>query len=184
MSRRRSKKQAKDTAAAIALIWQAAVAVISMLALAVISYYKWASKLRSDKGRVAAYLTPVCLVIVASIAGLAMPSEQIAEQPAEPAYAYNHTFEDESVLETPPSVEKSTPADDNSELALQSEVEPEPYAEPELEVYIEPEPVNTGASYVSGSCKDLKARGLGPFFPGDANYTSKRDRDKDGIACE
>lgn len=38
-------------------------------------------------------------------------------------------------------------------------------------------------SYVNGTCKDLKASGVGSdFTPGDANYTSARDRDNDGIA--
>lgn len=42
-----------------------------------------------------------------------------------------------------------------------------------------------GGSYVSGTCKDLKASGVGSnFTPGDANYTSARDRDSDGVACE
>lgn len=50
----------------------------------------------------------------------------------------------------------------------------------------EPAPVVTdgNSGYVAGSCKALKAQGLGPFYPGDPNYTSKRDRDNDGIACE
>ncbi len=42
-----------------------------------------------------------------------------------------------------------------------------------------------GDGYVSGNCKELKASGVGSnFTPGDANYTSARDRDNDGIACE
>ncbi len=42
-----------------------------------------------------------------------------------------------------------------------------------------------GDRYVSGTCKDLKANGVGSnFTPGDANYTSARDRDSDGVACE
>lgn len=40
-------------------------------------------------------------------------------------------------------------------------------------------------SYTSGTCKDLRAMGVGSnFTPGDANYTSSRDRDNDGVACE
>ena len=38
--------------------------------------------------------------------------------------------------------------------------------------------------YISGSCKDLRSQGLSHFTRGDANYTNKRDRDNDGIACE
>jgi Excalibur calcium-binding domain len=55
----------------------------------------------------------------------------------------------------------------------------------------EPEPSTSEASatepnstFIPGTCKELKAQGLGPFYKGDPNYTSKRDRDKDGIACE
>lgn len=39
--------------------------------------------------------------------------------------------------------------------------------------------------YVSGSCASLRAMGVGSnFTPGDPNYTAKRDRDGDGVACE
>jgi Excalibur calcium-binding domain len=44
--------------------------------------------------------------------------------------------------------------------------------------------VPASSGYVAGTCKQLKAKGLGRFSPGDANYTSARDRDSDGIACE
>jgi len=42
------------------------------------------------------------------------------------------------------------------------------------------------SGYIAGTCKSLKAQGLGPFYrsQGDPNYTTKRDRDGDGIACE
>lgn len=49
--------------------------------------------------------------------------------------------------------------------------------------YTAPAP-SSGGGYVSGSCKDLNAQGLGNFRPGDPNYTASRDRDNDGIACE
>lgn len=48
-------------------------------------------------------------------------------------------------------------------------------------------PVQTDlmGGYVSGSCKDLRDRGVGSnFVSGDANYSSSRDRDDDGVACE
>jgi flagellar biosynthesis GTPase FlhF len=39
--------------------------------------------------------------------------------------------------------------------------------------------------YVEGTCKELREKGVGRGFrPGDPNYTPKRDRDNDGIACE
>lgn len=43
---------------------------------------------------------------------------------------------------------------------------------------------NSGRGYVAGSCKYLRSLGLSRFTPGDANYTSRRDRDNDGVACE
>ena len=43
---------------------------------------------------------------------------------------------------------------------------------------------NSNDRYISGSCKYLRSQGLSHFTRGDANYTSKRDRDNDGIACE
>ena len=43
---------------------------------------------------------------------------------------------------------------------------------------------NSGRGYVAGSCKYLKSLGLSRFTSGDSNYTSRRDRDGDGVACE
>lgn len=41
------------------------------------------------------------------------------------------------------------------------------------------------SNYIDGTCKELKASGADSNFrPGDANYTSARDRDNDDIACE
>lgn len=39
------------------------------------------------------------------------------------------------------------------------------------------------SGFIAGTCTELKAKGLGNFPKGDPNYTSGRDRDKDGIAC-
>ena len=63
------------------------------------------------------------------------------------------------------------------EIELASEPEPEPIYEPEP-VYTPP------ARPVYGTCKDYNAAGYGNFVPGDPEYTSRRDRDSDGIACE
>ena len=43
---------------------------------------------------------------------------------------------------------------------------------------------NDNGRYIAGSCKYLKSLGLSRFTPGDPNYTSRRDRDNDGVACE
>jgi hypothetical protein len=39
------------------------------------------------------------------------------------------------------------------------------------------------SQFVAGTCKSLNAKGWGNFPKGDPNYSSNRDRDKDGIAC-
>ena len=54
---------------------------------------------------------------------------------------------------------------------------------PEQKVEATPESKET-SGYVAGTCKDLRAMGLSDFRPGDPNYSTSRDRDNDGIACE
>lgn len=56
-------------------------------------------------------------------------------------------------------------------------------------VVSKPEPTKavsqpSSGGYVSGTCKYLRTLGLSRFRPGDANYTRRRDRDGDGVACE
>lgn len=68
-------------------------------------------------------------------------------------------------------------------------ITPEDWRRGERPVAKEPKPVNqpvsnSGQGYVAGSCKYLKTLGLSSFTPGDPNYTSGRDRDGDGVACE
>lgn len=44
---------------------------------------------------------------------------------------------------------------------------------------------NQGGGYVGSTCTDRAASGVGSDFrSGDANYTSARDRDGGGVACE
>ena len=57
--------------------------------------------------------------------------------------------------------------------------------EPEEEVYYEPETDYASSGIPAYStCKDYNDAGYGNFVPGDPEYTSRRDRDNDGIACE
>lgn len=60
-------------------------------------------------------------------------------------------------------------------------------AEPEP-VYVPPAPlaaVPDTSSYVSyANCTDVKAAGAAPIYLGDPGYSSKLDRDGDGVACE
>nr|WP_228025235.1 excalibur calcium-binding domain-containing protein [cf. Phormidesmis sp. LEGE 11477] len=71
--------------------------------------------------------------------------------------------------------------------APQATVEPEDevVSAPEPEPISEPEPVYTPpARPVYRTCKDYNAAGYGNFVSGDPEYTSRRDRDGDGVACE
>ena len=194
MPRRRSRKQTNSTGTAIALTFKAIAAAIGALTLAIVAYYKWASKITDSKRKIAAYLAPVGLVGVVSIIGLAAPSEQATETKPQTTYQYNPDVKSTDVAKADP-VEEVEPESANvteADLAEGIEpemvIEPEPYVEPESytepEPHVTPTPVNTGVGYIDGSCKELKAQGLGPFYPGDANYTSKRDGDDDGVACE
>lgn len=48
-------------------------------------------------------------------------------------------------------------------------------------------PSKSKLGYIPGTCKALKQQGIyGPFYANqnDPNYTTARDRDRDGIACE
>ena len=54
---------------------------------------------------------------------------------------------------------------------------------PEQKVEATPADKET-SGYVAGTCKELRAMGLSDFRPGDPNYSTSRDRDNDGIACE
>jgi hypothetical protein len=55
---------------------------------------------------------------------------------------------------------------------------------PVIETVQPPQSSDAGSGYVAGTCKALRQMGLSRFTPGDPNYTSARDRDHDGIACE
>ena len=45
-------------------------------------------------------------------------------------------------------------------------------------------PARETSGYVAGTCKQLRAMGLSDFRPGDPNYTSKRDRNHEGVGCQ
>ena len=62
-----------------------------------------------------------------------------------------------------------------------------PTPKPVVAVTPPPAPKQTTSSnsgYIDGTCGDLKKLGKGNFLRGDPNYTSTRNRDKDGVACE
>ncbi|WP_201280737.1 excalibur calcium-binding domain-containing protein [Paenibacillus lutrae] len=45
-----------------------------------------------------------------------------------------------------------------------------------------PEPKNANVSYKN--CTEAKAAGAAPLYEGDPGYSTKLDRDRDGVACE
>ena len=63
-----------------------------------------------------------------------------------------------------------------------SEPEPETPMEETIEEEVYVEQATPSVSY--STCKEYNSAGLGNFTPDDPEYTSKRDRDGDGIACE
>lgn len=84
----------------------------------------------------------------------------------------------QSVPEVPIS---ETPIPESETPTYEEAPQPEPIATPD---YQAPPASNDGGGYVAGSCAELRSMGLSDFRPGDPNYTSSRDRDGDGIACE
>lgn len=142
------------------------VAIGTAIALTVVTYYKWAATIARPKHRLTAQIAPICLVVVVMVLGALSPSPERSKSTA--TRGVNRIEIVEPVNKTDIIAQAETET-----------VEPEP-----LYVYIEPEPIDTNGQFIVGTCGDLKARGLGPFYRNDANYTSSRDRDNDGIACE
>ncbi len=65
--------------------------------------------------------------------------------------------------------------------------QPQPWVEPEPEPEPEPSPdSDSGQSPLASypNCKAAKAAGAAPLYRGDPGYSSKLDRDGDGVACE
>lgn len=71
-------------------------------------------------------------------------------------------------VEEPPAVQEPAPV-------VAQPAPPAPVVAP-------PAPVVKDITY--GSCKDVRAAGAAPIHRGDPGYSSKLDRDGDGIACE
>jgi len=97
-----------------------------------------------------------------------------------------------ALVSTPSPTPEETTATPEPEPAT---VEPEPQPEPEPAVE-EPEPVAdepappapapepAPARVHFSSCKQAREAGAAPLYRGDPGYSSKLDRDNDGVACE
>lgn len=206
--RNRRRQKASSTAVFIKLIWQAIVAVGSAIALTIVTYYQWTANIVRPKHRLTAQIAPVCLVAI--IMALGAFSAPYTATTTTAARQINRAAAIEPIIITAPvttdpvttdpittdpavtgivtakdSAKDSAKANETESNPIAPEPEGETYVEPEpLHVYIEPASVDTGSEFVAGSCQTLKEKGLGPFYRSDVNYTSTRDRDSDGIACE
>ena len=97
-----------------------------------------------------------------------------------------------ALVSTPSPTPEETTATPEPEPATE---EPEPQPEPEPAVE-EPEPVAdepappapapepAPARVHFSSCKQAREAGAAPLYRGDPGYSSKLDRDNDGVACE
>ncbi len=126
--------------------------------------------------------TAVAILLGASILAGCQPSTNQAQESPSPAVT---TSASPSPSPSPKVVKPS----------IKAEVKPSPVETPAaqetpVEATPTPTPEETVPStqeqsgYVAGTCKELKAQGLSDFRSGDPNYTSSRDRDGDGVACE
>ena len=172
------------------LVVEAVVAVVSAIALTTTAYYRWATGLQNTKGRTVAYAAPVGVLALLFAFGSCAPQEPEVISRRDEIERRETVVEELEAVEPDP-VEEWEIADVEPESVeepvAEADVEPEPQyfvEDVEPEPYVAPEPVDDGIGFVSGTCGELKARGLGPFYPGDANYTNRRDRDNDGVACE
>jgi len=97
-----------------------------------------------------------------------------------------------ALVSTPsPTPEETTATPEPAPATVEPEPEPEP--EPAVE---EPEPVAdepappapapepAPARVHFSSCKQAREAGAAPLYRGDPGYSSKLDRDNDGVACE
>lgn len=106
--------------------------------------------------------------------------DQVQAKIAEYERNYEYVIAQKAAIELA-AAEAITQAQAAEELIAQQPLEAEAIAQAAPLLAIE-EPQG---EYVDGTCKMLKASGVGSNFrPGDANYTSARDRDNDGVACE
>jgi uncharacterized protein YkwD len=124
---------------------------------------------------------PVALLLGALILTGCQPSTNQAQSP--------------SPTVTPSVSPSPLPSPKVIEPSVKAEVKPSPVETPAAQTQTEatPTPIpeetvapvqEKSSGYVAGTCKELKAQGLSDFRPGDPNYTSARDRDNDGVACE
>ncbi len=138
-----------------------ATSVLNAAASIIETYYDWAKNLGNKRlGFGFMLLPPVVLVsLLFSPSGIKLFS----------ATADTQVVESVEAPQRPPA---STPTPVST---------PAPVSTPEEHSEVQPVAV---AGISDSTCKEYNALGYGNFTPSDPEYTSRRDRDSDGIACE
>ncbi|WP_222429796.1 excalibur calcium-binding domain-containing protein [Paenibacillus agilis] len=81
-----------------------------------------------------------------------------------------------------PVTKQDEESDDNDEDTKPKKPAPKPQPKPEPKPEPKEEPKQEFVYYKN--CKAAKAAGAAPLYAGDPGYSSKLDRDGDGVACE
>ena len=100
-----------------------------------------------------------------------------------------------NIIEEPeekPLDEEKEPVENESEAEPDQQeeiIEPEPKPEPETETEEisepDPEPIEEPEeTVIYKNCSEVRAAGAAPIRKGEPGYSSKLDRDGDGIACD
>lgn len=84
-----------------------------------------------------------------------------------------------TVTETSAVTETSTVV---TTLTVAAAAAPEPEQIPQPAANLPPEPAPAAAYYAN--CTEVREAGAAPIYSGDPGYSSKLDRDGDGVACE
>lgn len=143
------------------------------------TYYSWAKTLTNKKLAIGVMLVPPVFAI--GTVNLVFGSVSTEN--------FNSTITDTQIAESTQNLEStenentvaSQPAEQPSrqiELTARENIGPAPNSPVILTPITQAPPV----SY--RTCKEFNAAGYGDFRPGDPEYTARRDRDNDGIACE
>lgn len=130
-----------------------------------------------------AHLGVAALVLVLVVLGLASQCGSAAETGnAAPSTAVPTT--------TPPAPFAEAPQPADNETAETGRIAPPALAVSEPLPEPEPTPAETSTDEDSGgsayykNCSAARAAGVTPLYAGDPGYSSKLDRDGDGVACE
>ena len=143
------------------------------------SYYSWADSVKNRKIAIALMAVPPLIMFgllsepnsLQSSSGRIEPSEQVEPSPT-------------VAPDNPLVLEDETAVEPTVELEPTAEPEPATIPEPVLSLSFTEEVAPTASRPSYSTCKDYNAAGYGNFSRSDLEYSSRRDRDGDGVACE